>query len=232
MSLKSSLALFATLSAAALLFVSCASSHKAKSFGPFTLQGMIYDRSGTSVANAVIMFNGEQAGVSDFKGRFYIPKVAPGEHALEVKKAGYESYSGTIAPQSPMDIAYVSLVSKENLCEMIETALRERHWDLADTYAKRALVVDSGDLVVRFLAATAHAIPARQSRNIPEAVSLLLGLLEDGFREPVILLFLADLHEYELNEPQKSRDYLERYLRLKDDESVRKRLERGEQNLP
>jgi hypothetical protein len=208
---------------------SCASSGKAKPFGPFTLQGMIYDRSGTSVANAAIFFEGRQVGLSDFKGRFYIPRVIPGEHLLEVKKTGYESYGGTIATQSPMDIAYVSLVSKEDLCEMIETALRERHWDLADAYANRALAVDSGDAVVRFLAATVHAIPARQTRNAPEAVALLLGLLEDGFREPVILLFLADLYEYELKDYQKSKEYLERYLRFKDDEAVRERLLRGEQ---
>jgi hypothetical protein len=128
-----------------------------------------------------------------------------------------------------MDIAYVSLVSKEDLCEMIETALRERHWDLAETYANRALAVDAGDAVVRFLAATVHAIPARQTRNVSEAVALLLGLLEDGFREPVILLFLADLYEYELKDYQKSKEYLERYLRFKDDEAVRERLLLGDQ---
>jgi hypothetical protein len=166
-------------------------------------------------------------GRSDFKGRFYIPKVIPGEYVLEVRKTGYESYSGSIAPQSPMDIAYVSLVSKEDLCEMIETALRERHWDLADTYAARALAVDSEDLIVRFLAAAAKAIPARQSRDVPQAIALLTSLLEDGFREPVILLFLADLHEYELNDYEKSREYLARYLLLKDDETVRERLRRA-----
>ncbi|MDR1098865.1 MAG: hypothetical protein LBL28_00140 [Treponema sp.] len=74
-----------------------------------------------------------------------------------------------------------------------------------------------------------HAIPARQNRNAPEAIALLLGLLEDGFREPVILLFLADLYEYELKDCQKSKEYLERYLRFKDDEAALERLLRGEQ---
>jgi hypothetical protein len=58
MSRKSKPALLAALSIATVLVFSCASSGKAKPFGPFTLQGMIYDRSGTSVANAAIFFEG------------------------------------------------------------------------------------------------------------------------------------------------------------------------------
>jgi hypothetical protein len=226
MSLKINGTLFVVLSVALGIFVSCASSGKAKSFGPFTLQGMIYDRSGISVANAEILFNSRKVGISDFNGRFYIPRVIPGEHLLEVQKTGYESYSGTIAARSPRDIAYVSLVSKEDLCGMIQNALKERHWDLADEYTKRALAVDAEDVVIRFLAATVHAVPARRSRNIPEAVALLEGLLDDGFQEPVILLFLADLCEYDLKDYQNSLKYLERYLTVKDDETVRERLMR------
>jgi hypothetical protein len=194
-------------------------------------EGMIYDRSGTSVANADILFNNRQVGKSDFNGRFYIPRVIPGEHQLRVRKTGYESYFGIIITRSPMDIAYVSLVSKEDLCVMIQNALRERHWDLADTYTKRALAVDSRDMVIRFLAATVQAIPARQSRNVPEAVALLEGLLNDGFREPVILLFLADLYEYDLNDNENSQKYLSQYIHIKDDEIVKERLKRVQNAL-
>jgi predicted Zn-dependent protease len=109
---------------------------------------------------------------------------------------------------------------------MTETALRERRWGEADGLAARALLVAPRDPAVRFLAAAAYSVPLRMERKSRESITILETLLSEGFQEPAVYLFLADLYEYEEKDYEKALDNLEKYRRLKDDRELEDRYQR------
>ncbi|AEJ61832.1 hypothetical protein Spith_1571 [Spirochaeta thermophila DSM 6578] len=190
----------------------------------FVLQGMVYDRAGNPVTDAVIEIEGKQMGVSDFNGRFYIPGMVPGTYTVGVQKEGYLPYEGTVAIRSHTDVLYVGMVSWEDLCRRAERALQEGRWGEAEQAISRALEIKPDEPLVRFLAAVVCAMPARPERRPDRAVELLEDLLSEGYREPAIYLMLADLYEYDFKDLVKAEERLSQYLSLKQDTEAENRL--------
>lgn len=197
----------------------------------FVLQGMIYDRAGNPVTDAIIEIEGKAMGVSDLNGRFYISHMAPGTYRVKVQKEGYLPYEGTVAIRSHADVLYVGMVSWEDLCRRVEQALQEGRWGEAEEAVSRALEIKPDEPLVRFLAAVVYAIPARPERRPDRAIELLERLISEGHREPAIYLMLADLYEYDVGNLVKAAEYLSSYLSLKDDAKVRERLSDVERRL-
>jgi hypothetical protein len=214
-----------------LLFCSCVTNKKGIDPQIFTLQGMIYDRSGSSVSNADIFLDKKYVATSDFNGRFYINSVKVGTHFISISRQGYENYSGEITTLSYLDVLYVSMLSKEDLCRMTEDAIREKNWNKADDFILRALRIDSTDPVIQFLTAVTLSIPNRTGKNVSESISILEDMLSEGYNEPIIFLFLADLYEYEKLEYDTAFRYLEKYKKLKNDNEIEKRLQRLKEKM-
>jgi hypothetical protein len=205
-------------------FASCAGFKKGIA-DSFTMQGMIYDRSGAAVGNADVFIDEKYVATSDFNGRFYINYFRAGVHSIKVSRESYEEFLADITVLSSVDVLYISMVSRDDLCQMTETALREKEWGQADAFAVRLLQVAPQDPVVRFLIATVYAIPLRSDRKIKESIDILEKLLVDGFTEPVVYLFLADLYEYDIKDNDKALAYLEEYRKLKEDNTQIERYE-------
>ena len=57
------------------------------------------------------------------------------------------------------------------------------------------------------------------------AYQVLNGILEKGYHEPYVYLSLADIYQYQLNDPEKAVFYVEEFLKLKRNREVEKRLD-------
>jgi hypothetical protein len=200
-----------------LLVFSCASTPVREEPPRMVLQGMVYDRSGMPVAEARIGLDGAAAGVSDINGRFTIAEVSIAPHDITVAKDGYEGYAGRVTPASPVDVSYISLVSKTDLIGFTQEALRAKRWGEADAFIVRALAVAPQDPAVRFLAAVGYTVPGRPEMKVDAALAILNSLMSDGFDEPPVLLLAADLYQYEKGDMDRAKALLERYLKKNGD---------------
>jgi hypothetical protein len=180
-----------SLALGALLFA-CASTPK-KSYEPFTLAGMVYDRSGTPVNGMEIRLGEAKSVLSDYSGRFGFADVIPGDYVVKTKKEGFEPYTATLSISSPSQVLYLSVLSITDLLDLAEDSMRGSKWEEADRMIDRALAVDPKDAEARYMSAAAKATPFREKRDPAEAIAILETLAREGFMDAPITGLLGDL---------------------------------------
>jgi len=211
----------------ALLLVGCASggTNDARAFEKAPLFGMLYDEENQPCAGVKLAVDGAASKsdtglVTDIRGRFMLPDLSRGEHSLMATKEGYEQLTVKILFQNRTDVLFLRIISFGQLLAKAEKALEERKWDDAEMFLVRAEKLEAGDTVLQFL----RAVKAYKTEKFDDAVDLLNGILDKEVREPSIYLFLADIYQKNLSDPQRAIESLEGFLTKRADSDVEKRL--------
>jgi len=202
----------------ALLLASCGTLGSNDSKPPF--YGMVYDRDNQPVQNAVVVLDGKETAATDVNGRFALANLDPGVYEVELRKEGYEPLSTSVEYFSPTQVLYVKMTSRDQLLSQAETAIAERRWQEASDLVDRADLVDPDNPATLFL----RAVVLFRRGQPEEARAILEGLLARDYREPSIHLFLADILQYRLSDPEGAVSQLREFLRLRYDPVVEERL--------
>jgi len=186
------------------------------------LFGMIYDRNNTPCPGVSISVDGQEAFTSDINGRFVLPDLPRGAHTLHARAKKTESLDVPFEFLNRGQVLYLRMVSFEQLLVEAEQALDAGGWQEAGSLIRRAAAVCPGEPITEFL----RAVLLFKTRQYADAKTVVGRLVAEGQVEPCLLLFLADLSEYHLNEPEEAARALEAYLQREGDPDVEKRLNR------
>ena len=211
----------------AMVLAGCASqgSSDDRMFDKAPLLGMMYDEENQPCAGVKLSVDGvtdnsDTGLVTDIRGRFMLPDLSRGAHALGATKEGYEPLNEKIYFLNRTDVLFLRMVSFGQLLAKAEKALEERKWDDAEAFLARAGKLNAGDSVLQFL----RAVKAHRMGKYNDAIDLLNDMLARGVKEPSVYLFLADIYENSVEDPRKAIDNLEAYLARRADSEVEKRL--------
>lgn len=166
--------------------------------------------------------NDETGPVTDIRGRFVLPDVSRGEHMLLARKEGYEDLSLKVTIMNRTDALFLRMISLGQLLSKAEKSVEERKWADAEALLGRAARLDTADSVLLYL----RAVKAYRTARYAEAAGWLNDILGKGVREPSVYLFLADIFEKKLNNPENAIRNLKTSLELRADSDVEKRLAR------
>jgi tetratricopeptide (TPR) repeat protein len=207
----------------ALLLASCASQDKVDiiNFDRSPLFGMVYDDDNQPCSGAKLTIDGQQGPVTDIRGRFILPDLSRGDHTLIVQKEGFEELSLKFQFLSKTDVLYVKTISFGQLLSKAERSLEERKWDNADEFLARAEKLNPADPVLLYL----RAVEMYKTGKYDQAVQYLNTIIEKGVKDANVYLFLADIYEKNLNNPEKAIENLQIYLEKRTDPDVQKRLD-------
>ncbi len=184
------------------------------------LFGMIYDADNQPVSAAQVIVDGKAGPQSDLNRRFVLPALKRGAHGIRVEKEGYEPISADLQFLNRSQVLYLKMSSLEQILEAVEEAIEAAEWSKAKETLRRAEKLNPRNLVYRYLT----AILAFKTGGLETSARILKDLLKDGYREPFVFLFLADLYEYHLGDTEEAKRYLQEYLKGKGDPEAENRI--------
>jgi tetratricopeptide (TPR) repeat protein len=196
-------------------------AHQPQDFAEAPLYGMVYDYDNLSCAEAIVIVDEKEEARSDINGRFVVTTLPRGHHQVIVRKDGYEDCRIGFEFLNRTQVLYVRIISASQLMRQVEGALEQKDLARARQLLDRTLAVAPKNPVARYLL----AVYLLQDKHPDEAVALLLGILDEGYRDPTLYLTLADLYQYSIDDPKQARTYLEKYLQLRQDPGIQRRLE-------
>lgn len=206
-----------------VFFFSCATTNTSMgaNWTQADLFGMVYDGDGAALGAVSVSIDGKKVAESDSNGRFACKSVKRGKHEIAFSLEGYESSSQQMDFLSRTDVFYVKMYSASQLVGLSLDAYRQGNETKAREYAVKASTIDGGNAQLLFLQATFAYKDGEYQKSLE-----ILDLLESqGTRSPLIDLLRADIYQYGMKEPEKTVEFLKRYLRSKDDILIRKRLD-------
>jgi len=213
-----------------VLFASSCVSYRERRLREFAsspLVGMVYDRDQKPCAGALIAVDGQEGPRTDINGRFVIDALRRGEHLIRVSKPGYESLEVTLSFQDRTQVLYLRVTSLGQLLREAEEALDRRRFQEADDLLRRAEALNADDPVGMYL----RAVSFLKRENLEQAIGLLEKIRAQGQKAPAILLSLADIYQYRLEDLSRAAFYLRQYLDSEDSPEVRARLTELESRL-
>jgi tetratricopeptide (TPR) repeat protein len=213
----------ALLVLALVLSTSSCISYREKRLREFTsspLIGMVYDGEQKPCAGVLITVDGQAGPRTDVNGRFVIDALERGDHLLRAEKEGFETLESPLSFVDRTQVLYLRLISLGQLLREAEEALGRGKLQQADKLLARALALSPEDPVGLYL----RAVYLLKLQDTAQAVGLLQRILARGERLPAVLLSLADIYQYRLEDPQQAMSYLREYLRTEDDPDIRARL--------
>lgn len=204
------------------IFSSCLTNdQKFRDFTEAPLLGMVYDHDNEPCSGALIIMDEEQGPLTDINGRFIIASLTRGTHQVQVIKEGYEELTVSFDFLNKSQVLYLKVTSFNQLLRKIELALEKKRLKEAEELIARAEAVYSDDPVEMYL----KAVYLLEIERAEEAVKILAGIIEKGFKEPIVYLTLADIFQYRLEDLEQAVIYLEEYLKVQREPEARKRLE-------
>lgn len=192
-----------------------------QAFDKAPLFGMVYDGRNEPCQGARIDVDGAAGPSTDLSGRFTVPDLARGPHAIAVSKQGYERLDVAFDFTDKSQVLYLKVTSLEQLLSRLEEALAQRNLGEAGALVARAEAVKASHTDVRYL----KAVYLLKSGEPGQAAALLEQLIAEGERAPALYLTLADVYQYALLDADKTKAALTAYLRLQEDSQARSRLE-------
>jgi tetratricopeptide (TPR) repeat protein len=206
----------------ALSLSSCVSyrERRLREFESATLVGMVYDQEQKPCAAALITVDGKEGPTTDINGRFVIDALERGDHLIRVSKEGFEPLEVPLSFVDRTQVLYLRVVSLGQLLREAEEALDRRKLQEADGLLRRAEALDPEDPVGLYL----RAVYFLKLDDTEQAIGLLQKILARGQRAPAILLSLADIYQYHLQDAAQAASFLREYLRTEDDPDIRARL--------
>ncbi|MBN1409583.1 MAG: hypothetical protein JW969_01970 [Spirochaetales bacterium] len=205
-----------------VLFISCQSEPTLSTeFSNAPLYGMIYDYDNSPCADVIITADERTRVQSDINGRFQFFDFSRGAHTFKAEKPGYETWvMDNFYFTNRTQILYIKMISLQQIINMIEKALDEKSWAIAESWVERGKVINEKHAILRYLEAVLNI----KREKFEDAIAILTGLIADGNKEAYTYLTLADIYQYTLKDIDKAREYLTLYLQLAGDPDVEKRL--------
>jgi tetratricopeptide (TPR) repeat protein len=204
-----------------ILAASCA-SFSGRRAGEQALYGMIYDGDNRPVHNAEVYVNGTHMVSSDIQGHFVISGIKPEiRYTVSARKEGYEELQLEISFPDPSYILYLRMISASQLLAGAEDALLKKDWLSAETLLSRARNTGGDPGEIGFL----RGVLLFGQGRYQEALSVLVPLAETEKTVPYLLLFIADIYQFRLEDPLSALPYLNKFLELRHDPEVAARRE-------
>ncbi len=214
------------LAACLVLACSCNTylSTKPEEFASADLFGMIYDHHNQACPGVRVSIDGAAGPLSDVNGRFTLPNISRGRHAISVKKESFEEASFDIEYLSRTQVVYLKIISFSQILELAENALTERKLAEAGSFLARAEKIDDDNPLLLYLKAVLELKRGRPT----DALALLLSIIEHQTAEPHVYLTLADIYEYDLKDSPKAVSYLKKFAQAVQNDEVQARIKRLE----
>ncbi len=189
-------------------FLSCSTMPKDNplDFSEAPFFGMLYDHTNHSVSNADILVDGEKRAVTDINGRFVVINLGKGSHTITVCKEGYETLVAPVGFFNRTNVAYLKIISVEQLIETALAFMDSRKWEDASECITRVERIEKDNVLALYL----RAALSYMKREFTAAELCLKTILELGYDDAYVHLFLADLYEYELLLPLSALEHLQR----------------------
>lgn len=191
-----------------------------------TLPGMVYDGRNQAIDGAEIEIDGEPTTETDVNGRFFV-RLPFGRYRIDISREGYETVSTSFDYRSIGQALHVRMTSVAELLDMTAEQIERRRWDAARTLLDRAYAIDEESPEATYL----EAILLYSTDRPLEAADRLQTLLDYGYDDAYVYLFLADLYELQLDDPQRALQYLHQVARRMGDEEVNARILRIESEV-
>jgi tetratricopeptide (TPR) repeat protein len=195
-----------------------------REFDSAPLVGMVYDQDQKPCAAAQLTVDGRDGPRTDVNGRFLIDALRRGDHRVRVSKEGFEPLEVPVSFTDRTQVLYLRVVSFNQLLRQAEEALDRGRLQQADGLLRRAEALKAEDPVGLYLRAVYHL----KLEEVDQALGLLQRILARGQRLPAVLLSLADIYQYRLEDPAQAASCLREYLRTEEDPDIRARLARLE----
>ncbi|MBN2534030.1 MAG: hypothetical protein JXB88_14165 [Spirochaetales bacterium] len=216
----------------ALLFIIilCSCSSGPLSTGKFffaSLNGKIFDFDNLPCSGVLVTVNNSIKVKSDINGRFLIPSLAKGTHKFVLAKEGYEILEFSFDFLNENQVLWIKMLSLDQLIRQIEAKFDGKEWDEAEKLIKRAQKIKPEDSVVIYLTSILYI----HYEKYENALEMLLEIIKSGEEEAIVYLTIADIYQYNLEDPAKALEYLKKYVSIKYDETVNKRLEKLRSSL-
>jgi tetratricopeptide (TPR) repeat protein len=204
-----------------LLVAGCESAPISSDFLLAQLEGKIFDYDNVPCADVLITIDNGIGVHSDINGRFVIPSLGKGKHVLKATKENYEDLVEQFSFLNQNQVLWLRIISINQLEKRIEKAFEEKKWDEVESLIDRALKIKHDDPVIMYL----QALYYNQNGWLEQAMEVLGKIIESGYNEPVVFLTMADICQYKLHKKDLAITYLGKYLELKTDEGVFRRLD-------
>ena len=189
-------------------------------FDSAPVSGIIFDQDNRPCSNVIITLQEDRYAKSDVTGRFVFLTVPPGDYSIVFEKEGYETIAVPFPFYSRTQVLYVKMTSLDQLISLAETAIEDRKWRKAEEYLARADIIDPEDPLVLYV----KGVLAFRIGDTEAAIALLKLLVAAPYPEPVALLSLADIYQYELQDSEKAMEYLQRFIGIQGDSQAEQRL--------
>ena len=197
-------------------FISCKSTKVEKT----TFNGMIYDGDNEPVSGVQIFLDEKHQTVSDMYGRFYFENLITNkEYTLTATKKDFETAQITFEFQNITQVAYLTMYSSEQLLKQAEKSLTENNTITARALVDRAEICGGKSLSSLYL----QAVILYKESNSNEALNILLDLSSQGYNNPYIYLFMADIYQYDIKDIELAKSNLQKYLSTTYDLETEKR---------
>lgn len=192
------------------------------------LNGVIYDKDNKKVENVSITVNGEHVTSSDINGHFALPiREQNPQFELTAIKEEYEPISITFTYTNPSQILYIQMTSANQLINLAESDITARKWESANNFLERSKKIGGDISAIMYLEAVIYS-----ELNEPQkAESILIELITQGNEDPFIILFLADLYQYKLEDCQKALAQLHSFQSKRYDPTIESRINELEKKL-
>lgn len=204
-----------------IAFLSVLSSCKTNEVNTAILNGMIYDADNKPVANAKVSVWGSETTTTDVYGHFTFSDLLPDEkYEIHLSKTGYEPQVVNFTFNTISSVMYIRMYSINQLLSLAEDSIKKMDYDTAKQYLDRAETINSNKASISFL----RAVIQYRLKKYGDAEQTLLTLLEEGYTEQSVYLFLADLYENELTDITKAEEALKQALSINYDPNIESRL--------
>lgn len=185
------------------------------------LNGMIYDADNQPVPNVTISTLNNETTFSDVYGHFTFNNLIPDEdYELHLSKNGYESQTINFTFNTISSVMYIRMYSISQLLSLAEDNIDKKDYDAALQLLDRAETIPNNKASTSFL----RAIVQYRLHEYDATEKILLSLLNEGYKEQSIYLFLADLYENELPDAEKAAEALQQALSLNYNPEIENRL--------
>jgi tetratricopeptide (TPR) repeat protein len=201
-------------------FAGCTTAPISSDFNLAPLDGKVFDFDNTPCADVLVTVDDGVAVRSDINGRIWISALNKGKHMIKATKENYEDYVETFTFLNRNQVIWIRIMSLDQLEKRIDKAFEEKKWDDAEALIDRALKVRKDAPVIMYY----QALFFIQNGWFEQAMGVLETITTNGYNEPIVYLTMADTAEYNLGNKDLAITYLRKYLDLKTDDNVLKRL--------
>jgi tetratricopeptide (TPR) repeat protein len=199
----------------------CTSAPISSDFSLAPLDGKVFDFDNTPCADVLVTVDDGVAVRSDINGRIWIAALDKGKHVIRATKENYEEYVETFTFLNRNQVIWIRIMSLNQLEKKIDKSFEDKKWDDVGALIDRALKVKNDAPVILYY----QALLYKQNGWFEQAMAVLEKITTNGYNEPIVYLTMADIAQYKINNKELAITYLRKYLDLKTDDNVFKRLE-------